>query len=260
MLLKAATMAAKSLGLDDVIPKCTVGMHNGEYGLFMEKVPGIEASDFAKGKAMPNGGLSAKDVAKLDDVQHAKVIGGLMRGINRLEWLDLITGQGDRHGHNYMVSVGKDLTVIVKGIDNDQCFTAYRKGLRTYVVKGKHANDFMSACNYIISNYPKGLQGEVRERLFKDPGVRRDDRNNIHIDTTKFQAGELHYAARQAIGMHGATLPDFIDAELYEQLMSMKAGEKRDAYFADLSGRLSKKAAETRPAASAPISTRRYRP
>ena len=45
--------------------------------------------------------------------------------------------------------------------------------------------------------------------------------------------------------MHGATLPDFIDAELYEQLMSMKAGEKRDAYFADLSGRLSKKAVES---------------
>ena len=33
-----------------------------------------------------------------------------MRGINRLEWLDIITGQGDRHPRNYMIQVWPDLT------------------------------------------------------------------------------------------------------------------------------------------------------
>jgi hypothetical protein len=234
----ATQSTAKALGLEDVVPKCSVGMHNGDYGLFMEKAPGIDASLFSKGKDMPNDGLSAFDIYGLESAQHAKVIGGLMRGINRLEWLDLITGQGDRHAHNYMISVGKDLTVTVKGIDNDQCFTAYRTGLRTYALKGKHAQQFLNACEDVIASYPKELQGRVRDRLFKDPGVKQDGNGNITIDTTKFQAGELHYAARCAIGMHGAVLPDYIDAELYGQLIAMKAGAKREAYLADLASRL----------------------
>jgi len=241
----ATQSTAKALGLDDVVPKCSVGMHDGEYGLFMEKVPGIDASDFAKGKPMPGGGLSSKDVAKLDTAQRAKVMGGLMRGINRLEWLDLITGQGDRHAHNYFIGVGKDLSVTVKGIDNDQCFTAYRTGLRTYVLKGKYAKEFKSACDYVIASYPKALQRQVRDRLFNDPGVSQDNEGNIVIDTAKFQAGELHFAARWGVGMHGTTLPDFIDAELYAQLMALKSGKKRDEYLKDLAARLPHKAVDS---------------
>ena len=234
----ATQSAAKALGLEDVIPKCSVGMHNGEYGLFMGKAPGIDASNFSKGKDMPGGGLSAKDVAKLEPAQHAKVIGGLMRGINRLEWLDLITGQGDRHAHNYMIDIRPDLTVTVNGIDNDQCFPAYRKGLRTYVLKGSHAKDFLTACNYVIAQYPKALRVQVGNRLLKDPGVKQDKHGNIVIDTTKFQAGELHFVARRAVGMHGTTLPGFIDAELHAQLITLKSGARREAYLADLASRL----------------------
>jgi hypothetical protein len=241
----ATQSTAKALGLEDVVPTCSVGMHNGEYGLFMEKVPGIDASDFHSGKTMPGGGLSVKDVAGLEPAKHAKVIGGLLRGINRLEWLDLITGQGDRHAHNYMIDVRSDLTVTVKGIDNDQCFPAYRKGLRTYVLKGKSANDFLTACDYIVQSYPPALQAQVRDRILKDPGLKQDGNGDITIDTAKFQAGELHFAARYAIGMHGAVLPDFIDAELYAQLIALKSGAKREAYLADLAGRLSPDAADS---------------
>lgn len=234
----ATQSTAKALGLDDVMPKCTVGMHDGDYGLFMEKAPGVDAVDFVSGKGVPPGSLSAKDVAKLSADKHAKVVGALIRGTNRLEWLDLVAGQGDRHAHNYMIDVKSDLTVSVKGIDNDQSFPAYRTGVRTYVLKGKHADAFRFVCDTIVNRYPKRLREKARERLLNDPGFKAGEDGTITIDTTKFKAGELHFAARNAVGMHGATLPDFIDEDLFQQLTALKSGEKRDAYLADLAKRL----------------------
>ena len=170
--------------------------------------------------------------------QHAKVIGGLIRGLNRLAWLDLITGQGDRHGRNYMIDVRSDLTVSVKGIDNDMCFAAYRTGLHTYVIKGNDAQKFRNECKYIIHKYPLGLQDQVRRRLFTDPGFSETKDGVITLDATKFKAGELYYATQRAVGMHGLVLPNFIDEDLYRELTALRTGERREAYLADLAKRL----------------------
>ena len=234
----ATQSVAKALGLDDTVPKCTVGVHNGDYGLFMEKVPGQEGFDFADGMRPAPGSLSARQIRNLKPEQYGKVVGGIIRGLNRLEWLDLITGQGDRHDHNYLIEVREDLTVTVKGIDNDQCFPAYRTGLRTYVVKGKDAYKFKKHCEEVIGQYPPRLQDAVRARIESDPGVTRHPDGSITFDTTKFQSGELFYVAQATVGMHGCTLPDFIDEDLYAQLLDLKAGEKRDALLADLARRL----------------------
>ena len=234
----ATQSAAEVLGLTDVVPKCSVGMHDGDSGLFMEKVPGMEAGAFVRGTQPKDGSLSLAEVKGLPPDQHAKVIGGIMRGINRLEWLDIITGQGDRHPRNYMIQVWPDLTVSVKGIDNDMCFAAYRTGLHTYVIKGEAAQTFRDKCGYIIHKYPVGLQGQVRKRLFTDPGFSEDGDGVITLDATKFKAGELHYAALRAIGMNGAALPKYIDEDLYRELTSLRTGERREAYLADLAKRL----------------------
>ena len=234
----ATQSAAEVLGLTDVVPKCSVGMHDGDYGLFMEKAPGMDAAEFARGTQPNDGSLSLAEVKNLPPEQHAKVIGGIMRGINRLEWLDLITGQGDRHQRNYMIQVWPDLTVSVKGIDNDMCFAAYRTGLHTYVIKGEAAQTFRDKCKYIIHKYPIGLQDQIRKMLFTDPGFSEDKDGVITLDTTKFKAGELHYAALRAIGMNGATLPKYIDEDLYRELTSLRTGERREAYLADLAKRL----------------------
>jgi hypothetical protein len=241
----ATQTAADFLGLGDVLPKCSVGMHGGDYGLFMEMAPGLQASQFAKGAEPPGGSLSSENVAALPDDMHAKVIGGLLRGTNRLEWLDLITGQGDRHGGNYLIDVKSDFTVTVKGIDNDQCYPAYRTGLRTYVLDANATQDFREACEYVVSKYPKALRNQVRQRLANDSGVQEMPDGTLVIDTSKFRAGELHFAARRAIGMHGAALPDYIDEDLYRQLLALKSGEKRDAYRAELSERLPPEAVES---------------
>ena len=241
----ATQTAANFLGLGDAVPKCSVGMHGGDYGLFMEKAPGLQATEFGKNAEPPGGSLSAETVSALPDDMHAKVIGGLLRGTNRLEWLDLVTGQGDRHAGNYLIDVKSDLTVTVKGIDNDLCFPAYRTGLRTYVLDDKATLNFREACEYAVSKYPKALRAQVRQRLVNDPGVQERPDGTLVIDTSKFQTGELHFAARRAIGMHGAALPDYIDEDLYNQLLALQSGERRDAYRAELADRLPPAAVES---------------
>lgn len=46
----------------------------------------------------------------------------VQREITKLQLLDHIVGQGDRHAGNYFVDVAPDGRVKVSGIDNDQCF------------------------------------------------------------------------------------------------------------------------------------------
>ena len=48
----------------------------------------------------------------------------VVREVTKLQLLDHLTGQGDRHANNYFVHVGPNDQVKVTGIDNDQCFGA----------------------------------------------------------------------------------------------------------------------------------------
>ena len=238
----ATQKTAEVLGLEDVMPKSTVGCHNGQYGLFMEKVPGTTAKGFASGNGVSKGSLTAAQIKSLPDEQYAKVVGEIFRQTNRLEWLDLVTGQGDRHNKNDMIEVRPDLTVTVKGIDNDQCFPAYRTGLRSFHLTGTHAAKFLVAYDDIVKSYPSKYHAEIRKRLNSDPGVVKNKDGSIDIDATKFKAGELTYALKKATGLHGSVLPDFIEEDVYEHLQTLKVGEAREAYLADLRTRLPEEA------------------
>ena len=49
----------------------------------------------------------------------------MIRELTKLQLLDQLTGQGDRHRGNYFVDIqgsGNKVTVKVTGIDNDLCF------------------------------------------------------------------------------------------------------------------------------------------
>ena len=230
--------AASALDADDVMPKCSVGCHDGQYGLFMEKAPGVDPEEFNAGKKAP-GCLSRNDVDELPPERLTQVAGNLMRGLNRLEWLDLVAGQGDRHGHNYFVAIRPDLSVSVKGIDNDQSFPAYRTGLRTYRLEGEHAKNFKAELEKLVGKYPSSKRDEVRAEFLSDPGLEiDDDAGTVTIDTSKITHPELHTPAYRTIGMHGASLPTYIDEDMLGSLLALKAGEKREAYLANLARRL----------------------
>lgn len=99
----AASLVNDTLGLS-VMPKCSFAMHQGRLALAMEVAPGKTADDML----YERGPRLARNPA-------------VQKQVNDLEWLDAIMGQGDRHHNNYMIHVGKEGSVKVTGIDNDQC-------------------------------------------------------------------------------------------------------------------------------------------
>ena len=235
----ATAKAAGHFGLGDVMVKTTVGVLNGQYGTFMEKAPGETCAKFAKGDEKQPGCLTVREVRHLPDEEYRKVLGRLVRQTNRLEWFDMLTGQGDRHAGNYMVQVKTDLTVTVKCIDNDACYPAYRTGLRKVELDPTRAKNFKALFNVIVKEYPEELRDEIRQKLQSDPGVRTLPGNRLEIDPSKFETGELHWAFRKITGSDCDVLPQYIDEDLHDRLVAMEPGsEAREAYRRDLLARL----------------------
>jgi hypothetical protein len=99
----AISLLNETLGLS-VVPKTSYAIHNDRLALAMELAPGSEAREMA----MESTGRSLLHNPEFQE------------RLNDLEWLDALGGQGDRHGHNYLVGVDKSGKVTVTGIDNDQ--------------------------------------------------------------------------------------------------------------------------------------------
>ena len=234
----ATQRTADAFGLGDVMTKTSVGAHGGRFGLFMEKAPGVEAEMLGKRPQPAPGCLTAGQIRDLDDVQYAKVVGGLMRKANRLEWFDLITGQGDRHGKNYLVEVGKDGSVTLKGIDNDACFGKFMIGPGLFRLQGRQANDFKALLKDANLVYDPGKKAGT-SRFDTDPGIKQSEDGTILVDVTKIKSRELFHCLAKATGSHSLRLPDHIDKELYDKLVAMESGKAREDYIADLRARLS---------------------
>lgn len=107
----ASGSVAGSLGLSSMLPRPDLLMHNGVLMIAMPKAEGKSVEAMTISGTMPD----ATDVTLMTNIA---------RETNKLEWLDAITGQVDRHGGNYFLNFGKDKSVSVVGIDNDLCFGA----------------------------------------------------------------------------------------------------------------------------------------
>ena len=79
-----------------------------------------------------------------------------MRGINRLEWLDIITGQGDRHPRNYMIQVWPDLTNTMGSDPIVTAFGTYGKSVRIW---------YNIVVEMMIEQRTKGISGFDRDIL-----------------------------------------------------------------------------------------------
>ena len=234
----ATQRTADALGLGDVVAKTSVGKLDGQYGIFMSFAPGVSFEKFSQGRKA-KGSLGAGDIQSLPTAKHAEVQGRLMRKCNRLDWLDVITGQGDRHHGNAHVDVRKDGQVDVTGIDNDTCYPAFRIGLDKYIVGGGHLQLFEDTIENAFRLYGESNVRKARERLLSDPGVTKNADGTYTLDASKFQAPELNYCLMYTFGIYSNHVPTVIDQDLYDRLQTLRAGPARDAYLADLKTRLS---------------------
>ena len=242
----ASQKTADAFGLGDVMAKTSVGSHEGQFGIFMEKAPGKEASFFKHEETGndPNA-LDAAGIKALDDDKYEQVVGDIMRQTNRLEWADILTAQGDRHSGNYLMGVSADGQVMLKGIDNDACFSSYAIGLRKYKLTGSHARHFEQLLNDMATKlYPGDVKRAQAKRINDDPGVSWEPDGSIVVNAALVKLPEIHACLQMSLGLQTDFLPTVMDEDLYAHLMEMKSGNARDTYIADLRARLPEAAVE----------------
>ncbi len=130
--------------------------------------------------------------------------------------------------------------MVIKGIDNDLCYPAFRIGMNKYVLKGEHLNSFQDLLGSVSELYGEGNQNAAMERLQNDPGITKNKDGSYTIDASKFEAPELNYCLMHSLGVYSNYVPNVIDKELYDHLQTLKAGSpQREEYLADLKARIS---------------------
>ena len=232
---------AKAFGCEDVVVKYSVGSHDGQFGTFMEKAKGVPGSNFAQQGTSGGGGIPPAELHKIEDpAEQAKIRGSIAQKLNKLMWLDLVTGQGDRHWGNYFVHIDKAThEVTVKGIDNDASFSATRIGLMKYAFsKGQTALYEAHLANVCQKIHGKGWKAEYN-RCLNDPAIVRNG-DTMTIDLTKAKSPEVKMAIIPALGLQSIALPEEIDQDFYDHLMAMDGDSAaRRAFLASIAPRVS---------------------
>ena len=240
---------AKALGCADLVVKYSVGSHNGQFGFFMEKAKGFSGGSFATRKPVKGDGVAPTELDNIKDAgERAKIQGELAKKLNRLMWLDLITGQGDRHWENYFVHIDKDThNVTVNAIDNDASFTVRQIGIQKHALDKDTSEKFLAELKAeCIALYgAEAGQKEYDKRVSKDLGIKDNGDGTLTVDLAEAKSPEVKMALNNILGVHGIVIPEEIDKDLYDKLMTLKDGTaaRRD-YIESLRPRLSAEALE----------------
>jgi hypothetical protein len=232
----ATKKAATALGMGGMIVNYSAGTHNGVFGFFMEKAKGLTAREFAAGKSSsaPDAGMSVKDIKRLPPAQLQKVKADLMREFNRLQWLDLVTGQNDRHWENYFVHVNRDtLEVTLKGIDNDAGYSQSRTGAVKYSFDKDRSAVFKSLLRQLAREIDSRHADAVYNRLLQDPGITVDAHGKVTVDASKLSDKTIGSCLARLVGTHSLAIPDKIDRATYDSLMELKHGQARRKEYLD---------------------------
>jgi hypothetical protein len=233
----ATQETARALGCEDIVVKYSVGTCKGRFGMVMEKAPGVPGADFRKSQ-------NAIDVQ--DPGERRRIKGQIARKLNRLQWLDIITGQGDRSPSNYFLHIDETThAVTLKAIDNEASFVNNRIGVQKYKFTGQHAHDFTdnlaNVCSTIHEDDEDGIE---YARCAGSGAVKEEEGGAITVDLAKAgESREIALALTMTVGAQSVALPDVIDEEMYDKLMELAASDDAKAeYFATIAPRLSPEA------------------
>ncbi|MBR2838459.1 MAG: hypothetical protein IKE55_06740 [Kiritimatiellae bacterium] len=248
----ATQETAEALGCGDIVVKNFVGSHNGQFGFFMENAPGLAGSKFAhrsQGDSADcvNPATIFADIA--DPAERTKVQGQLARQLNRLQWLDVVTGQGDRHWDNYLLHIDKTTHVVtLKAIDNDASFSAERIGVQKYRFSPAKSRWFKNALSVICQQIHGDDWKAEFNKCWKSAAVSCDVRTGrVTVDIAKVNktSREAAIALSAMLGPQTIAHPDAIDKEFYDKLMELDTKpELKEKYFATIAPRLSSESLE----------------
>ena len=229
--------------MGEILVDYSVGTHNGVFGFYMEKAKGMTPATmkgFGFTQPSSDDGMSVKAIKNLPPDQKKQVKANLRRELNRMQWLDLVTGQADRHDANYLIHVDpKTHAVTVKGIDNDAGYSQYRTGAMQFKFDKDRSDDFNAHLTGLAKDIDSRNYKNVLEDLLKDPGIKTDGEGRYTVDVSKIENKAIASVLCRVTGLQPIALPDKIDRETYEALIALKSGPKRDEYLNSIRPRLS---------------------
>ena len=238
----ATKNAANALGCGNLIVNYKAGTHNGTFGFFMDKAKGRSAHDLVGkgGGKTDEAGLTGKEISNLEDGERRRVKGEIMRQLNRLQWLDIIAGQLDRHSDNYFIHVDRQThNVTVAGIDNDACYSKYRTGVGTFALDASRSSQFVKNLVMVLQNAGvRNPEDEAKRLLWEDPSITRQGKN-ITVNALKATNKAIISALAETTGVKSIAVPDKIDRDFYNHLMELKNNaDARKAYLDSIRSRI----------------------
>ena len=134
----------------------------------------------------------------------------LMRECCRMEWADLLSGQVDRHGDNYLLHIDVETGAVkLTGIDNDGSFSSRKIGMTRVDVTGIETRDRDTLVGAGIIPVKEG------------------DKSVISVPTpTQTQLSAL----RKVFGFNQFFRPSHIDRQTYGQLMALDEDSYRRSF------------------------------
>ena len=214
----AVSNMAKLLGVKECVVQAHPGVHNGQFGLMMELADGVSCDDIMNAvngtKNMNAIQVGQKSLKELKDIvgdggiNARTVLGNLRHSLSDLNWLDCIVGQNDRNDGNYMISIGDDLSVAVKGIDNDLCFSPIVETVFPSVISRQCFEKLETAVGKL-----EALESDSERRAWLREQLGITDLTDAQIDKTveRLKAGLAHARSEacETIGSDG----DWLDLE-----------------------------------------------
>ena len=236
---------AKAFGCEDVVVKYSVGSHDGQFGVFMGKAKGVSGAEFSQKSASGGGGVPPSELPNITDpAEQTKIKGSVAQKLNKLMWLDLITGQGDRHWSNYFIHIDPTThEATVNAIDNDASFGENRIGLMKFALDKEQTARYTEALKNVCQKiHGRDWKAEYDNRVSQDPAIVRNG-DTMTIDLTKAQSHEAKMAIIDVLGLQSVALPEEIDQDFYDHLMALDEDPaKKKAYLDSLAPRISPEA------------------
>lgn len=201
---------ANLLGLGRLTGKNYATVHDGQYGLLMEMAPGIEANKIKH----------TKDPAVKEQFKDREFVGNLAKELNDLRWLDIATGQGDRHYKNYLVDLTTDPKhPRVTAIDNDMCFTPYLVGIGKFDIK--HSEQRFENFETYLRAACFTTTGSTSAAKARFAALMSDIKANNYIVDTKSAPKEILSAVFNAFGYHSCSAPKQMSRALNDKLIAL---------------------------------------